>query len=247
MGGVRRGTATQIPRDPGQPPQPRPDAISSRSSGAKIHEDSGAKTLDDTHNLHAAGISVNRSGTIERLLQDFQLYGNGPQFAGFMLQIRAGDPLLLGDSIYRDLISPVPALGRAGRSESGTALYNRAIYGSQEVRDQIPLATIESYWNGGIPAVLIFGLLLGTASGWLDRVYLRSDRAVPRFAAAYFGYWTGLAVIASYEVISQVLIYFSAPFLLLAVLHRLQAPAVERADTGESTQPAREVHEPLLG
>jgi len=30
-------------------PTPHPDAISSRSSGAKIHEDSGAKTLDDTH------------------------------------------------------------------------------------------------------------------------------------------------------------------------------------------------------
>jgi hypothetical protein len=35
--------------DPDRRTQPRPDAISSRCSGAKIHEDSGAKTLDDTH------------------------------------------------------------------------------------------------------------------------------------------------------------------------------------------------------
>jgi hypothetical protein len=184
--------------------------------------------MREQNNLRAVDQALNSSSPVERLPQDLQLYGNGPQFAGFMLQIRANDPLLLGGSIYSSLISPVPVLGKSARSDSGTALYNRAIYGTQPTQDQIPLATIESYWNGGIPAVLAFGLLLGMANGWLDRVFLHSDRLVPRFGAAYYGYWTGLAVMTSFAVIAQLLIYFSAPFLLLIVLHKLRAPALEQ-------------------
>ncbi len=179
--------------------------------------------LREHNNLRAAGLAVQSSDPGQRFLRDLQLYGNGPQLAGYMIQIRADEPLLLGRSVVSSVLAPVPVLGRGQRETSGTTLYNRAVYGGQDVHDQIPLATVEASWNGGLPAVVLFGLLLGLLSGWLDRVFAASPEPVLRFAVAYFGYWAGLTVLGSFEVMAQVVIYFSAPFVVLVLLDRVQA------------------------
>ncbi len=198
--------------------------------------------LREHNNLRAAGLSVQSTDPAQRFLRDLQLYGNGPQLAGYMVQIRAGEPLLLGRSVVSSLLAPVPVLGRGQRETSGTTLYNRAIYGGQDVHDQIPLATVEAAWNGGLPAVVLFGLLLGLLGGWLDRVFAASPEPVLRFAVAYFGYWTGLTVLGSVEVMAQVVIYFSAPFVVLVLLERVQAP---RRTAAAGPSAAQRQHLPL--
>ncbi|MHB8490374.1 MAG: hypothetical protein ACYDCS_09230 [Candidatus Dormibacteria bacterium] len=153
--------------------------------------------------------------------QTIEVYAQGPQFLGYLLEnAPGGDSLLWGGSIAASALAPVPALGRAFRTTSGSAIYNKMIYGTSLVADQIIPFEGELFLNFSIPGVLLGFALLGAAIAALDRRAKTAKSSYGTYAAQYVGLWTGFLVIGSVGVLSQVLLYLCAPILLILWVSR---------------------------
>ena len=64
----------------------------------------------------------------------FQVYGGAPQFLGFFLETgKWGADPQWGKVLVSSALAPVPILGKSFRENSGTAIYNRLIYGTLDV------------------------------------------------------------------------------------------------------------------
>src|SRR5437016_11490490 len=89
-----------------------------------------------------------------------QVYGNGPQFLGFLLEeTHWGSDLQLGHGLVAAVMSPVPIVGASFREHSGTAFYNR-LMNRGSANDQIVPFEGELFLNFHLIGIVFdFGLL----------------------------------------------------------------------------------------
>lgn len=191
-------------------------------------------------NLADPDPSARAQGSILRDANEFlQLYGEGPQFLGFLLEQTREESLHLGRTLFASFVYPVPILGKSFRDLSGVHLYNRLIYGRPGIVDQIIPASGELLLNFHLAGVAAFFALLGFL---VQRIELRFLNAPTAFSAAtlfYSGMWASFPIAGSMAVLSQLLIYGFWPvyvyFGLRAVLGACRARPGFQPRTAEAT------------
>jgi Mycoplasma MFS transporter len=155
--------------------------------------------------------------------KELQLYAGAPQFTGYLLaKTDYASYLRYGKTLISSAMSPVPTLGRSFRSSSGTEIYNRLIYGSAEINDQVIPFQGELFINFHLPGVIIGYLLLGLVMQHLQRGFERAPTSLQAFSWQYAATWTAYLVAGSVAVLSQIFIYFFWPIYALALWTRLR-------------------------
>lgn len=153
----------------------------------------------------------------------FQVYGGAPQFLAYFLeQGRWAAHPAWGRVLVSSALAPVPILGKPFRPETGTAIYNRLIYGASDVADQIAPFTGEIFLDFHLAGVLAGFCLLGWAAHKLQRAFEGSRTSVEIFLWQYFTIWTFFLIFGSVSVVSQIFLYFGWPLYFYLLLHRFR-------------------------
>jgi hypothetical protein len=144
-----------------------------------------------------------------------QAYAGGPPLAGLFLDhVGWGDRLYGGSTMVASVLSPVPVLGKSFRESSGSALYNRTLYGMPGFEDQIIPFSAELFVNFHAVGVLAgffgLGLLLGRAHLWFAAV----GSSFGAFVIQYVAMWCAMLAVWSLGIFSQIAIYFLGPIYL---------------------------------
>jgi hypothetical protein len=156
----------------------------------------------------------------------FQVYGGAPQFLAYFLeQGRWATHPAWGHVMLSSVLSPVPILGKPFRQATGTAIYNRLIYGTSDVADQIAPFAGELFLDFHLAGVLAGFCLLGWVASRLQRAFENSISCIEIFLWQYFGIWTFFLIFGSASVVSQILVYFGCPFYFYFFLRRFRAKA----------------------
>jgi hypothetical protein len=152
----------------------------------------------------------------------FQVYGGAPQYLGFFLETAkwGADPQW-GKVLASSTLAPLPILGKPFRENSGTAIYNRLIYGMLDVQDQIAPFQGEAFLDFHLPGVLAGFCLLGWIAFKLQTAFVQSQSFFEVFLWQYFSVWTFFLIFGSLSVVSQVFIYFCWPFYLYFIYRTL--------------------------
>lgn len=168
----------------------------------------------------------------ESLNEFLQIYGQGPQCAGFLLEQTQREPRHLGRSVFASLMYPLPVLGKPFREASGVAVYNRLIYGVDGVVDQVTPAAGELFLNFHLPGVAVFFALLGFGVQRTEQRFRAAPTAFRAVAAFMVGMWLSFPIAGAVAVVSQIFIYSFWPLYayygLRAVLGACLAPAGRR-------------------
>ena len=165
----------------------------------------------------------------------FQVYGGAPQFLAYFLeQGRWAAGPRWGSVLLSSLLSPVPILGKPFRQSSGTAIYNRLIYGTSDVADQIAPFAGEIFLDFHLAGVLAGFWLLGWAAHILQQAFENSRSSIEIFLWQYFAIWTFFLIFGSASVASQIFLYFGWPLYLYLFSRRLRSRPV-RATTRSLT------------
>lgn len=146
-----------------------------------------------------------------------QMYGNGPQFLGFLLEETEGRDLQWGRGLVAGVLSPVPILGKSFRSSSGTALYNQ-LFNRGDAEDQVISFAGELFLNFHVPGVVMGFAVLGALLSWLQNRFARADSALPVYVIQLTAMWLLFLVVGSVSVVSQIAIYFYGPIYLYLCL-----------------------------
>jgi hypothetical protein len=162
------------------------------------------------------------------LNQEFQVYGNAPQFLGFVLTENAGSPPFLGRTLISAAMSPVPILGKSFRPNSGVGIYNRWIYGAVGTVDQVIPFTGELFMDFGILGVVAGFLVLGALIARMQSNFEMSETALGLYVTQYTSMWVSFLIIGSFEVVSQIFVYFFWPIYILIGLEALRRRPVDR-------------------
>jgi hypothetical protein len=153
----------------------------------------------------------------------FQVYGGAPQFLGFFLEAgKWGAEPQWGRVLVSSALSPVPILGKPFRENSGTAIYNRLVYGTLDVADQIAPFQGEAFLDFHLPGVLAGFCLLGWIAFKLQTAFAQSQSFFEIFTWQYFSVWMFFLIFGSLSVVSQIFIYSCWPFYLYFIYRRLQ-------------------------
>jgi len=145
-------------------------------------------------------------------------YLGAPQYLGFLIEHSGSRSLQWGGGLAADILSPLPKAGKPLRNDSDTALYNRMIYGKQDVADQVVPPEGEALLNFGLLGVpLLFGLIGLAVAESTERVQ-RARSTFDAYVWQYIGEWAAYAVIVSALVVSQIFIYFFWPIYVLAAM-----------------------------
>jgi hypothetical protein len=159
--------------------------------------------------------------------EQIQLYGGAPQFLGYLLEgCEWGREPLLGQSLVCSCMSPVPGLGKSFREGTGTAIYNRMVYGSAPVMDQIAPFQGELFMNFWLFGVAAGFAAVGLAIARLERSFEASGSGIERYCALYVGIWIAFLVYGSLLALSQIVLFFFWPIICFRPLCRMFAPAV---------------------
>jgi hypothetical protein len=159
-----------------------------------------------------------------QLSEMFQVYGGAPQFLGFFLEAgKWGANPQWGKVLVSSSLAPVPILGKQFRENSGTAIYNRMIYGMLEAADQIAPFQGEAFLDFHLVGVLAGFCLLGWIAFKLQTAFAQSQSFLEMFIWQYFSVWTFFLIFGSLSVVSQIFIYFCWPFYLYFIYRRLQS------------------------
>jgi hypothetical protein len=157
-----------------------------------------------------------------QLTEMFQVYGGAPQFLGFFLEMgQWGTNPQWGKVLASSVLAPLPILGKPFRENSGTAIYNRFIYGILDVQDQIAPFQGETFLDFHVVGVLVGFSLLGWVAFKLQTAFANSKSFFEIFIWQYFSVWTFFLIFGSLSVVSQILIYFCWPFYLYFIYRRL--------------------------
>ncbi len=149
------------------------------------------------------------------LTEMLQVYGGAPQFLGFFLEVgKWGQDPQWGAVLGSSVLAPLPILGKPFRETSGTAIYNRFIYGMRDVQDQIAPFQGEAFLDFHLPGLLVGFGFLGWVAFKLQTAFLRSSSLFETFVWQYFSVWTFFLIFGSLSVVSQIFIYFCWPFYL---------------------------------
>jgi len=146
-----------------------------------------------------------------------QIYGNGPQFLGFLLEETDGSELQWGQGLVAGILSPVPILGKGFRSSSGTALYNE-LFNRGDSEDQVISFAGELFLNFHVPGVVLGFALLGALLSCLQNTFLRATSALPVYVIQLTAIWLLFLAVGSVSVVSQIAIYFYGPIYLYLCL-----------------------------
>ena len=120
----------------------------------------------------------------------FQVYGGAPQFLGFFLEMgRWGTNPQWGKVLASSALAPLPILGKPFREASGTAIYNRLIYGQLDVQDQIAPFQGEAFLDFHLAGVLVGFSFLGYPFK-LQSAFAKSSSFFEIFVWQYFSVWT---------------------------------------------------------
>lgn len=146
-----------------------------------------------------------------------QVYGNGPQFLGFLLEETDGSKLQWGRGLMAGILSPVPILGKAFRSSGGTALYNE-LFNRGDSEDQVISFAGELFLNFHVPGVMMGFALLGALLSCLQNAFLRANSALAVYVIQFTAIWLLFLVVGSVSVVSQIAVYFYCPIYLYLCL-----------------------------
>jgi hypothetical protein len=150
----------------------------------------------------------------------FQVYGGAPQYLAFFLETgKWGANPQWGKVLVSSALAPLPILGKPFRENSGTAIYNRLVYGTLDVADQIAPFQGEAFLDFHIAGVLAGFCLLGWIAFKFQTAFGQSQSFFEIFIWQYFSVWTFFLILGSLSVVSQIFIYFCWPFYLY-FLHR---------------------------
>jgi hypothetical protein len=170
------------------------------------------------------------------LSEMFQVYGGAPQFLGFFLETgKWGAGPQWGKVLVSSALAPVPILGKSFRESSGTAIYNRLIYGTLEAQDQIAPFQGEAFLDFHLAGVLVGFCFLGWIAFKLQSAFVKSESFFEIFIWQYFSVWTFFLIFGSLSVVSQIFIYFCWPLYLYFVYRSLHS--------SPSQQPVRRPYE----
>lgn len=168
----------------------------------------------------------------EAVNEFLQVYGEGPQCVGFLLEQTAHEPRHLGRSAFASLMYPLPIVGKPFRDASGVAVYNRLIYGEPGVVDQVIPAAGELFLNFHLPGVAAFFALLGFAVQRTEQHFRAAPTAFRAVASFFVGMWLSFPIAGALAVVSQIFIYSFWPLYayygVRAVLGACLAPAGPR-------------------
>ena len=149
---------------------------------------------------------------------DLQVYGQGPQFLGFLVeQTGFGSELWYGRATLASVLYPVPVLGSYFRADSAVTLYNDLIYNSDVSQDQIVPFAGELFLDFHLIGVVIGYGLLGRTVNTLQIRFLRSPNAFEAYLWCLVGMWTSFLVIGNLAILSQMCVYFFWPFYLYGI------------------------------
>jgi hypothetical protein len=178
--------------------------------------------------------------------QQIQVYGNSPQFLGFLLENSTHSPPALGRINTSAVLSPVPVIGKSFRLTSGAFVYNRWIYGSlvdsTYLGDQVVPFTGELSLDFKIPGVVFGFLIVGAIIARLQLRFERSATALELFVTQFTSMWVAFLVVGSLEVVSQIFIYFFWPIYILVgyeLMRRQTLPTAYVPTRPTSVQRAR--------
>ena len=158
------------------------------------------------------------------LTEMFQVYGGAPQFLGFFLETgKWGTNPQWGKVLASSALAPLPVLGKPFREASGTAIYNRLIYGQLDVRDQIAPFQGEAFLDFHLAGVLMGFSFLGWVAFKLQTAFAQSQTFFELFIWQYFSVWTFFLIFGSLSVVSQIFIYFCWPFYLYFIYRSLHS------------------------
>lgn len=153
----------------------------------------------------------------------FQVYGGAPQFLGFFLEMgKWGAEPQWGKVLGSSALAPLPILGKPFRENSGTAIYNRFIYGMLDVQDQIAPFQGEAFLDFHVVGLLAGFAFLGWIAFLLQSAFAQSVSFFEVFIWQYFSVWIFFLIIGSLSVVSQIFIYFCWPFYLYFIYARLR-------------------------
>ncbi len=173
------------------------------------------------------------------LTEMFQVYGGAPQYLGFFLETgKWGANPQWGKVLVSSTLAPLPILGKQFRDTSGTAIYNRLIYGMLDAKDQIAPFQGEAFLDFHLAGVLAGFSLLGWIAFKLQTAFAQSQSFFEIFIWQYFSVWTFFLVFGSLSVVSQIFISSCWPFYLYFVYRRLYLRPTQ--------QPARGSYETRL-
>ena len=155
-----------------------------------------------------------------KLPEIIQVYGGAPQFLAFFLEMgHWGANPRWGNVLISSALAPLPILGKAFREGSGTAIYNRLIYGQVEAQDQIAPFQGETFLDFHMAGVLVAFCVLGWVAFRLQTAFVNATSFFDVFTWQYFSIWMFFLIFGSVSVVSQILIYFCWPFYLYFI-HR---------------------------
>ena len=157
------------------------------------------------------------------LVEQVQTYGGAPQFLAFILTQSEQAAPRWGDAVLSGIASPVPVFGKAFRGVSGTGMYNRWIYGTTDIRDQVIPFAGELFIDLRVPGVLIGFAILGAVVARLQLAFVNARTALGLFVTQYVAMWIAFLIIGSVEVVSQFFIYFMWPIYLVIAYSLLRS------------------------
>jgi hypothetical protein len=155
-----------------------------------------------------------------------QIYGNGPQFLGFLLEeTHWGSELQLGRGLVAAVMSPVPVLGTGFRDLTGTAFYNGLMNrGTSE--DQIIPFEGELFLNFHLVGIVFGFALMGLFVAKLQSAFARSRSAMAIYVIQFTTVWLLFLTVGSLSVEAQIIVYSCWPiygfFLLRWLLRFIQ-------------------------
>jgi hypothetical protein len=173
-----------------------------------IYRSSGVSLPELGVGLEVAGLLL-RSVSI---LDQVQMYGQAPQFFGFLIeQADYGQVLHWGRTIISSILYPVPVIGEPFRATSGVEVYNTMIYGTGGDFDQVIAFVGELFLNLGLAGVLIGFAIVGILTARLQHAFQNTTTAAQSFFVMYAAIWLLFLLHGSIAVVSQLYVYFFWP------------------------------------
>ena len=191
----------------------------------------------------SSGLQISQVGTDVALallrsvdiLAYIQLYAQGPQFLGFLMQQAGfGSILYFGTTLFASVMHPVPVLGAAFRSWSGVAVYNRMIYGPYEIPDQIIPFVGELFLNLHVGGVLLGFLIMGALVSVFQRSFESARTSADAFLLLYASIWFLFLLQGSVAVISQVAMYSMWPAYVYYMWRRSSMERARRLNSASA-------------
>lgn len=167
------------------------------------------------------------------LRETVELYGQSPYLPGIMHDESIAGRFSAVQPV-NSMLAAVPGIGREARLNSGTSLYNYAIYGKSGVQDQIIPVWAEVNAALGLAGLILVALVLVLAGRFAGSWLLNHPTPLGAYAAVLSSLWIAQASISSIQAITQAFLYSVIPAVLLAAFARAR-----QLSQGLSVQPAR--------